>query len=542
MFSLEQSHTADSYARQPDIGRKTADNLVEPSALLLSDIPASPEATLSYSDSKETLSNSNNEMKAFVKRSVEGSQIDETLEGKINTETLSVVDNNLDAPATAFSNQRSHIDGKNLADKDFYEKIQPTKSDYSQLQEMLSKTQTGEGQRASVRGRALPLPKPNTASDLAVPATNMTQNSSLRSDKPSPDIHDIINGFVKLLNGNVQVQVNPNAHTLGGRPLYPIRTRINNRGPPRITDVPLLDFEPPLPPRPTVGSRPSHPANNFKDPPPYPFDIPEPIESLPPQPSTVLRPYVSGIPLPEQIVPEMDPDKISITTESDLAMENFNKSFISPSKTKFPFGGEHHKTKLGHPINNDTELKESTKKPVSYKPINSFIQPSEVTHFTKPSISVVQHKEGHSPSIQPNSTLSSEHQSSVTLSKVHSVNMSSPHSTIIDVNISTSTSVILPGNFTSNKNDSEKSVSNKSSNKKANDSVTTSTSTSPPEVENVTKKSEAKPTGSSLATPLIESSMTDVIAPSQDVYRPQKVDSSTTLSTTPLQIGKFMIN
>ncbi|XP_014286842.1 uncharacterized protein [Halyomorpha halys] len=83
--------------------------------------------------------------------------------------------------------------------------------------------------------------------------------------KSSPDIQEIITGFVKLLNGNTPAV-----------PPRPVRTRINNRGPPRITDLPPLVLDPPR-----------------RDPPPYPFE----------RPQGVIKPFVSGVPLPEQIVP-----------------------------------------------------------------------------------------------------------------------------------------------------------------------------------------------------------------------------------------------
>lgn len=110
----------------------------------------------------------------------------------------------------------------------------------------------------------------------------------------SPDIQDIITGIVKLLNGNVNVQAN--TAPAMGRPLRPISTRINNRGPPRITDVPALppDFDSgPLPPPPM--QMPPPPSSSTRMPTPYPFD-------LPPQNSPI-KPYINGVPLPEQLVP-----------------------------------------------------------------------------------------------------------------------------------------------------------------------------------------------------------------------------------------------
>uniref|UniRef100_A0A182NHM9 EGF-like domain-containing protein n=1 Tax=Anopheles dirus TaxID=7168 RepID=A0A182NHM9_9DIPT len=106
---------------------------------------------------------------------------------------------------------------------------------------------------------------------------------------PNPDIQDIITGIVKLLNGNVNVHANP----------QPTRrhsaTRINNRGPPRISEAqplpneyegelgaptssrPLLQPDQPQPGPPPQGPRPDHPV----------------------------RPFLTGVPIPEQIVPSM---------------------------------------------------------------------------------------------------------------------------------------------------------------------------------------------------------------------------------------------
>lgn len=48
--------------------------------------------------------------------------------------------------------------------------------------------------------------------------------------------------------GNVNVQAN--TVPAMARPLRPVSSRINNRGPPRITDLPILppDFDQPAPP------------------------------------------------------------------------------------------------------------------------------------------------------------------------------------------------------------------------------------------------------------------------------------------------------
>nr|XP_019553906.2 proteoglycan 4 isoform X2 [Aedes albopictus] len=95
----------------------------------------------------------------------------------------------------------------------------------------------------------------------------------------NPDIQDIITGIVKLLNGNVNVHANT----------QPTRrhsaTRINNRGPPRISEAQPVpnEFEGDLNTPPT-SSRP-----------PYSFE----------RPQTPVRPFLTGVPIPEQIVPSM---------------------------------------------------------------------------------------------------------------------------------------------------------------------------------------------------------------------------------------------
>ncbi|XP_020285249.1 uncharacterized protein LOC109855390 isoform X2 [Pseudomyrmex gracilis] len=106
----------------------------------------------------------------------------------------------------------------------------------------------------------------------------------------NPDIQDIITGIVKLLNGNVNVAANT------VRPLRPIQaTRINNRGPPRISDVPPLppDFD-------TPGMNPPPPPPSSH---PYPFERTSAplLNQLPPE--RPVRPFISGVPLPEQVVP-----------------------------------------------------------------------------------------------------------------------------------------------------------------------------------------------------------------------------------------------
>lgn len=176
--------------------------------------------------------------------------------------------------------------------------IQPTKTlKDSKLKEFRSSDgdviYSGEG-RGAPRGRALSEPQLQPTSVLMTSSATLIPEHSQQGRQASPDIQDIITGIVKLLNGNVNVQAN--TAPAMGRPLRPISTRINNRGPPRITDVPALppDFDSgPLPP-PPIQMPP--PPSSTRMPTPYPFD-------LPPQNSSPIKPYLNGVPLPEPIVP-----------------------------------------------------------------------------------------------------------------------------------------------------------------------------------------------------------------------------------------------
>lgn len=143
---------------------------------------------------------------------------------------------------------------------------------------------SGEGSGAPQARQLLEPHSDQTATTEAtkVSATVFKQAPADRPRQSNPDIQDIITGIVKLLNGNVNVQANT-APSVGGRPLRPLSTRINNRGPPRITDVPALppDFDvpsPPLPPPPPTNQKPPPVTiGPMRMPTPYPFDLPPPV-------------------------------------------------------------------------------------------------------------------------------------------------------------------------------------------------------------------------------------------------------------------------
>lgn len=125
---------------------------------------------------------------------------------------------------------------------------------------------------------------PTSVMPMASIAT-MTNNPR---QNPNPDIQDIITGIVKLLNGNVNVHANTQSTR------RPVHTRINNRGPPRLSENPPLDYE-------------NMPTGSMR-PPPYPFERPE----------GPARPFLTGVPIPEQIVPSMQ--------------QNYRPGFISQNR------------------------------------------------------------------------------------------------------------------------------------------------------------------------------------------------------------------
>ncbi|XP_026281185.1 proline-rich protein 36-like isoform X3 [Frankliniella occidentalis] len=255
-----------------------------------------------------------------------------------------------DAPAPPPSSvpavQRDAVDV--TAARGAYYDIQPTRTAAT-----VDVQPSGEAERASRgpgRARSLPVeavarPADNTTTSSEAPVgTNASSNASADASHQARDtagngsntdrVRDIITGIVKLLNGNVNVATPPASASSAkggmipgpGRPIrpMPMGTRINNRGPPRITDLPPMppDFEkapkPPLPPLPAVvplppplpAQQPFTPPPTFpigqstRIPPPYPFDIPDPVTSAVPPPSAQPPPS-SAAPAPSPPGPQV---------------------------------------------------------------------------------------------------------------------------------------------------------------------------------------------------------------------------------------------
>lgn len=90
-----------------------------------------------------------------------------------------------------------------------------------------------------------------------------------RQNNPNADIQDIITGIVKLLNGNVNVHAN--TQYMPPTTIRRFATRINNRGPPRISDYPVI-----VPIEEKYGNMKTTPyPSGIRKPPiiPYPFDM-----------------------------------------------------------------------------------------------------------------------------------------------------------------------------------------------------------------------------------------------------------------------------
>lgn len=103
-----------------------------------------------------------------------------------------------------------------------------------------------------------------------------TATGEVRQNNPNADIQDIITGIVKLLNGNVNVHANTQYQP--PTTLRRFATRINNRGPPRISDYQVI-----VPMDEKFGNKKSTPGGGgvWKPPTiPYPFDLPPPEKPI----------------------------------------------------------------------------------------------------------------------------------------------------------------------------------------------------------------------------------------------------------------------
>lgn len=184
-------------------------------------------------------------------------------------------------------------DNKLEAEKQFgrYVAIDPTatssdESDSPQQTRQSSENFLAERGRQARQKSLMHLSRPlfnNSAMPMeSVSNNNLSHvNPSVPRQQNNPDIQDIITGIVNLLNGNV------NVHANGQGNRRPPNNRINNRGPPRISEAQVPNDE--------QNQNNLNQNNNGQN--NLPFERPE--SSLP------VRPFLTGVPLPEQIVPSM---------------------------------------------------------------------------------------------------------------------------------------------------------------------------------------------------------------------------------------------
>lgn len=147
-----------------------------------------------------------------------------------------------------------------------------------------------------------------------------------RQNMPNADIQDIITGIVKLLNGNVNVHANTQYSPPPPTKRY--ATRINNRGPPRISDLPIImsgidDKYNNMPQKTT-----SYP-NGMRKPPstvPYPFDLPPPEK-----PNRNEHPMLQNKP-----IPTMRPPWHGSRTRPPIQISNTNRLQIPSRVSHLP--------------------------------------------------------------------------------------------------------------------------------------------------------------------------------------------------------------
>lgn len=118
--------------------------------------------------------------------------------------------------------------------------------------------------------------KPTSALKFEENPATSTATAEERQNNPNADIQDIITGIVKLLNGNVNVHAN--TQYIPATSVRRFATRINNRGPPRISDYPLIV---PIDEKYGNMKTTSYPSGVRKPPMiPYPFDMLPPDKPL----------------------------------------------------------------------------------------------------------------------------------------------------------------------------------------------------------------------------------------------------------------------
>ena len=153
-----------------------------------------------------------------------------------------------------------------------------------------------------------------------------------------PDVNDLLSGLLNVVGEGLNLATNyvkeerkRKKSQAEQEKINSLRTRINNRGPPRFSEVPfeaipleVLSGPPRRPPVANGGSqmqRPFRPPQGLKPTPP-----PPPQKPAPPQPPRVVKvtktlrrkpPFATGIPLPELLVPPLAEKRKPTSSQGD---------------------------------------------------------------------------------------------------------------------------------------------------------------------------------------------------------------------------------
>ncbi|XP_060537109.1 uncharacterized protein LOC132708653 isoform X2 [Cylas formicarius] len=198
-----------------------------------------------------------------------------------------------------FKNVKNYLDSNHVELPESVElSVKPSETDNSHPVSKIKPATRVKGEHVALQGRALE--RPEHVTPTATTNEFATLSTREKARDANPDIQDIITGLVKFLNGNVNVQAD--AVQGMGRPARPHPSRINNRGPPKITDVPALppDFDVPAPPLPPLLLGPVPPPTSTRPPTPYPFELP--FTSQAPK-----RPYLGNTGMSDKVMPGKRP-------------------------------------------------------------------------------------------------------------------------------------------------------------------------------------------------------------------------------------------
>lgn len=202
-------------------------------------------------------------------------------------------------------NYEFHANSPNeICDEDLPDTIIPTTTLSGSINEYEATPDIGANKLKELDGSSTRRPRSENTDEIVPtkllqfdpqhPPSSASAVAEERQNNPNADIQDIITGIVKLLNGNVNVHANTQ---YSPPPTRRYATRINNRGPPRISEMPIIlpvidDKFSNIPPQKTTPY-----PNGIRKPPtvPYPFDMPPPPP--PPQQQSPEKPLRNEHPM-----------------------------------------------------------------------------------------------------------------------------------------------------------------------------------------------------------------------------------------------------